>query len=304
MYTFKSNSCDRNAKGFLGRKPTPEDFTIRDQSYTPTTAQDIYLDHLRGSKSPPYGYVRTFGKKIAKYPKGGKKAPVTKKAKKTLIYCEQGALYLPDETYTTFVKLAKRILINRRFPDAEITKFGVDVNRRGNAREDTQHQTFDTNDEGAKELYQTHIVPNFNKPDFLIRVRPLSIDWNREIDPKRSSTQIKLNHKDIGYVYIEAGWKILQDSEMNSEYFVGEAIRFLFPERSGILQFRLETTNHGSHDIDVSQPMRALTPEVQRIFAKLAGFGLSSPPVVDIVERSPPVVSEAPPRNPAFTLRA
>ncbi|KAI9795449.1 MAG: hypothetical protein M1835_005783 [Candelina submexicana] len=277
------------------RKPIPEEYNIRDHQYTPKVAQGNHLDYLDRYTSPKYAYVRTLLQNAAaKYAKRKARPLIGGTSKRPLIYGEYGALFLPDKNYTSFLKVAKRLLASPQYPIDEITKFGVDIRRLGNSDEETEPYEIDTNDDNAKELYQDKIVPNFSRPSFLIRIRRHDADSTRPIDPRIDSSYIKLYNKSIGYFHVYANWSQLEDSEANSQIFVDEAIRFLFPVQTGARKFTLRIPNRPNHEIDVSQPPSTLSPEVQKDFAKLTRLLTKGPLEVEIVENQPDDESDEP----------
>ncbi|KAI9702307.1 MAG: hypothetical protein M1836_000786 [Candelina mexicana] len=277
------------------RKPIPEEYNIRHHQYTPKVAQGNHLDYLDGYTSPKYAYVRTLLQNAAaKYAKRKAKPLIGGTSKRPLIYGGKGALFLPDKNYTSFLKVAKRLLASPQYPADEITEFGVDIRRLGSSENETEAYEIDTNDDNAKELYQDKIAPNFSRPSFLIRIRRHDTNSTGPIDPRMDPSYIKLYNKSIGYVHIYASWDQPEDSEANSQIFVNEGIRVLFPAGTGACKFTLRIPNRPDHEIDVSQPPSTLSPEIQKDFAKLTKLLTKGPLEVEIVEHQPDDESDEP----------
>ncbi|KAI9713710.1 MAG: hypothetical protein M1812_006548 [Candelaria pacifica] len=274
------------------RKPIPEEYIIRDQPYAPRVAQETHLDQLYGHYSPMYAHVRTMLANAAAKVSRGKERPLYGRRdlktgklleKRSLIHSDRGALFLPDQTYTTFLKIVRRSLTTPGVSLDRVTRFIVDIGKTKSPVENIQSYEFDTNDDGAMDIYRSKIVPKLGKPSVLIRVRTHDADSDRPMIPKEDSTRIELRNIDVGLVYLSADWTKLEDDEFNNHQFY-EAIRFLFPKSTGAFRYTLETTWSGSYDINASDPSTTLSQEARKLFLRLVKLRLSESPQIDITE--------------------
>ncbi|KAI9815952.1 MAG: hypothetical protein M1827_001944 [Pycnora praestabilis] len=220
---------------------------------------------------------------------------------KILLHGKLGGLYLPQDSYDAFIKIAKRLLYNPDLPSVQkaTPEFIVDVT---DSDLKMEPRAYKIDGEIGRSVYKSNIRENFAVPGVDIRIRP---DQSSASAPpsgeKKPTLGIKLSNKDIGYFNFSWPESRIQDLERYSEAFVNRAVRFLFPKSSRITQFTLQIPRHVSFDIDISSPSWTLPAEIADAIANLNSTIVQKTIEVVIYETSKSPIQSPQPEPPIPT---
>ena len=184
-----------------------------------------------------------------------------------LIQSEGGALHLPDDMYSTFRRLAQRLL---DLPLTGTDSFYVDIKEPG-SQVATPYEIVD-GDEGEA-TYRENIRTLLQDLNVEVRVRTGKIDRTRPFTNKDiNSEYIQLTDAKVGYRWLRADWNENGKALLNSQYFV-QNVRCLYPyaknPKRNVNDVTIAIPGGPSFDINIEKNDQDNLADLHKIFSQL-----------------------------------